>query len=183
MELTIKKNSLFVRIFMWGWNVEPDNLNICKLFWGTLFFPITLMHPGKKTYRYVSRLTTFYFAGGVIFTVLMAMNICHVLLAIEYYLFAALFLVINYKEDNKKPKEELNEKLSRLTERGSGVVERIFDNSVVEWILNHTLYALFDFIDNVRSSGANRQIKGLFSMVAMYLRALKQKTCVNVKVV
>lgn len=47
--LTISHKSLYIRLFLWVWQVNPDKLDICKLFWGTLFLPIGY---------YVSMLTT-----------------------------------------------------------------------------------------------------------------------------
>jgi hypothetical protein len=41
--LTFSKSNRFIRFFCWAWQSEPGNQNICTLFWGTLFIPVTLV--------------------------------------------------------------------------------------------------------------------------------------------
>lgn len=66
---TISRGSLFLRLFLWGWEVNPEKLNICKLFWGTLLFPVAFLQ-SKKVYRFIPRVTFFYMTGAVLFAVL-----------------------------------------------------------------------------------------------------------------
>ena len=40
--LSISKTSIYLKVFCWMWKTDIKKLNICKLFWGTLFFPFAL---------------------------------------------------------------------------------------------------------------------------------------------
>ena len=41
--LKISASNRYIRFFCWAWRTKPSNLNICRLFWGTLFMPVTAM--------------------------------------------------------------------------------------------------------------------------------------------
>ena len=41
--LTISAHNRYIRFFLWAWQAEIRDLNLCTLFWGTLFLPIALV--------------------------------------------------------------------------------------------------------------------------------------------
>lgn len=40
---TFDRDSRFIRTYLWLWAGEENNINFCKLFWGTLFAPLALI--------------------------------------------------------------------------------------------------------------------------------------------
>lgn len=38
----LSESDWYIRFFLWIWNASPQRLNVCKLFWGTIFLPLSL---------------------------------------------------------------------------------------------------------------------------------------------
>ena len=178
--LTISKNSLYLRFFLWLWEANPEKLDICKLFWGTLFFPIALIQ-FKKVYRFIPRVTFFYMIGTVLFVALASWTV-----AIMWFVFAIGCAIYGYitmwrkqrlivfrpcMVERRKEKEHV---LSRVTRRGS---------VVMDWILEYTIGLAIDLAYDVVDSRAGQCIDGFFGVIAEYIRAAKKRSCIYVRVV
>lgn len=62
--LTLQKSSRFLRFFCWTWDTTPEQLNLCTLFWGTLFLPIGIIFMGS--YGKIPRVLIAYLAFGAV---------------------------------------------------------------------------------------------------------------------
>jgi len=171
--LTISRNSLFLRLFLWVWEANPEKLNVCKLFWGTLFFPVAFLQ-FKRIYRFIPRITIFYMLGAVLLAAL-GLWISAIIWSFGGVIFAIGGYVAMWRsqgaDDRRKEKEQA---LSKITGRVS---------VVVDWILDHTLGLVFDFADDVSCSMAGRRIGGFFGVIGEYIHATKQRLCPLIRVV
>ena len=171
--LTIAGNSLYMRIFLWAWPVNPATLNICKLFWGTILFPVAFCNFTWKI-RGVPRISYLYAGLGVVFAIYGA------------YIGAALFLVAAiiiavvayFVKFKQKDRLEQKDRLAITTGRASTVADWI-----ANWIDEHILNPTFDLADNVHDSRVGEKLGGFFSIVRAYYRSLKERTCLKVEVV
>ena len=170
--LTISKNSLFLRFFLWVWETNPEKLNICKLFWGTILFPVAFMSSTKKAYRFIPRITFFYMAGAVIFAALDKWAE-----AIVWFVFAVAFVFFGYaiSQSITERRAEKDRALSNLTGRGT---------VVWEWIEDHTIGWLLDLAYGYheRDSRVGQHIGGFFGVISEYAHSAKQHLCLLVRV-
>ncbi|MBI4095077.1 MAG: hypothetical protein HY435_02715 [Candidatus Liptonbacteria bacterium] len=171
--LTISRSSLFLRFFQWVWGVNPEKLNICKLFWGTLLFPVAFLQ-FKKAYRFIPRSAFFYVVGAVFSAALGLWKI-----AISYFLLGAGFAVVGYitmqrSRSVAERREEKERVLSRITGRGS-----VFG----EWVFDHTIGLIFDIAYHASYSRAGQHVGGFFAVISEYVRAIKQRLCPLIRVV
>lgn len=62
----LPESGWYIRFFLWTWNASPQNLNICKLFWGTVFLPISLWVsiPAAAERHSVSGFAVFWLISG-----------------------------------------------------------------------------------------------------------------------
>jgi len=161
--LTIAGSSLYMRIFLWVWPVDPVTLNICKIFWGTVLFPVAFCSFGWKMWG-IPRVSYLYVGLAIVFGVLGA------------YVSAALFVIIavgaavivRFKRSEEK--DLLAESTGRAGATAEWIGERIFDH-------------IFDFVDNARDSRVGERLAGFFSVAAAYYRSVKERSCLKVDVV
>ena len=173
--LTISKNSLFLRFFLWVWETDPEKLNICKLFWGTILFPVAFLR-FKDAYRFIPRITFFYMAGAVIFVALgkWAEAIVWVVLAVGSGVFG--YAIMRQRSQSiTERREEKERALSNLTGRGT---------VVWEWIEDHTIGWLLDLAYGYheRDSRVGQHIGGFFGVISEYAHSAKQHLCLLVRV-
>ena len=68
MAVTISRKNWYMRFFIWAWDVEsPQTLNLCKLFWGTLFLPLFPLSFGvyktnHTVFGFIPRFLVYWFA-------------------------------------------------------------------------------------------------------------------------
>lgn len=64
----LSESGWYIRFFLWMWNASPQKLNICKLFWGTVFLPISLFVgiPAAAKRHSVSALAVIYLMIGFV---------------------------------------------------------------------------------------------------------------------
>jgi hypothetical protein len=175
--LTISKNSLFMRFFLWAWDVDPANLNICKLFWGTVLFPFAFC-TWKMANRFFPKITILYLMGGgscmVAFIFFHRMGL---LFAGSLWLLCALLSIIFGKKvvaslDKKTAAAKAEQKLARVTASGSWVGEKFGD----------VLYYIVTFFTTAYETRPGQIMSNFFHVVCEYLRGLREQTCVRVKV-
>ena len=171
--LTILRSSLFLRFFLWGWEANPEKLNICKLFWGTFLFPVAFLQ-FKKAYRFIPRITFFYMIGAVLLAALGLWGA-----AVIWFVFGAGCAVCGYiimrrSQSAAERREEKERALSEITGRGS---------AVGEWIFDHTLGLVLDLACDVADSRMGQRVDGFFAVIGEYARATKQRLCPLIRVV
>jgi hypothetical protein len=63
--LKISKDSRFVRAFVWLWEVEkPQELTLCRFFWGTVFFPFAMCSTASSIGRFIPRISLWFAMVG-----------------------------------------------------------------------------------------------------------------------
>lgn len=123
--LTISKDSLYIRWFLWIWKANPEKLNICKLFWGTLLFPMAFLSTGNLVF-FIPCSTLFWWVAAIA-----------VIVALDWRFAGGLWfglgtasLLLSYltwrkKRGSKEGPEEEDRMLSQVTEGGSAAVSLI----------------------------------------------------------
>ena len=168
-KIRLSGNSRFVRLFVWWWEANPEQLNICKLFWGTLFFPIALCN-FESAYRFVPRIAVFYAIGAPVF-MLMGMWFA----GFSWLIVAALFAALGYAESRQHQnaatrREAKSRRLAKAAEFGSRFGDKLGDTvvPVLARVFESRLFARAD---------------GFFAMIGGYMRALKARTCPQVEII
>lgn len=177
------RNSLYLRFFLWLWDADPQRLNLCKLFWGTLFFPLAFAR-WKLVCRFIPRITFVYLVYAVILAA------CGIWVNALVWSIGCLLLVTagyiyyQHKKRSTTKREEKERMLSKITELGSRFAEWVAESMIgawlgerVDWILENTLGRLFDFIDNISDSAANWRKSGFPTIIGEYFKALKKRVC------
>ena len=166
--LTIPRNSLFMRVFLWAWCTNPKKVNLCTLVWGILLFPITLVWLAKG-YRFIPR-TAFAFA--VLALPYAAIGRWGVAL---YFLGLGIIITVVYWMTNVPIG---NEKLERVL---SWVTEHMSEGA--GWILNHVPGEVFSFLGKMQNLLAATHLAQFFAFIGTYVRATKERTCLLVQIV
>ncbi len=168
--LTIAKNSRFMRFFLWVWKVDPSTLNICKLFWGTLFFPIGLLRP---TAARIGAGVNFFAAALNLATVAYRITEGHFS---HITMINAIIIPINIVcgmfclSIGKMSRER---KLGVVTST-STIFDRLFDRF---------LGRPADFISDVCGNVGESRVAGWMAVVVHYVHSVKERTCLSVRVV
>ena len=162
-----------MRFFLWVWEATPEKLNICKLFWGTILFPVAFLQ-FKKAYRFIPRITFFYMVGAVLFAALDLWGA-----AITWFVLGVGFSIGGYvtmrrSQSAAERREEKERALSEITGRGS---------AVGEWIFDHTLGLVLDLACDVADSRVGQRVGGFFAVIGEYARATKKRLCPLIRVV
>jgi hypothetical protein len=168
--LTIKKDSLYVRWFVWAWNANPEKFNICKLSWGTIFFPVAFMSY-KREFRVVPRLAILYLmvAATGAMAHWWAILIPFTVAAIGMVALSAGSLLFAHKH-----KAAPEQALTKVTYEGS---------RAADWLADHVLVPVFDTTDELVESEAGRMIGGFIGVVVEFIKATKKHYCPHVRVV
>lgn len=175
-ELTISRRSYFLRLFLWSWDANPNNLNICGLFWGTIFLPAVLL--GRL-------LTTPVFSG---FSLMPIVLTCYsVYLAVDKHWFDSAYLggiglFFAFIEHSRYKKKKLGPEVAEVV---AGATSQASDRgeSWFEWIVVLSLALVFDFFDTASYSKFGRRLHGPLSITRAYFRARKKRYCTNIRVV
>lgn len=118
----LPESGWYIRFFLWMWNASPQKLNICKLFWGTMFFPLSLFVgiPAAAKRHSVSE-------PAVLWLILGFLVMCFgmYVTAGMWFFFALFFLLVDLNYHRKAQKTPIEQKtrlknqdraLNRLTE-------------------------------------------------------------------
>lgn len=173
---TISEDSQFVRFFIWSWEADPKKLNICKIFWGTIFLPFAFFIKliTIRVFHYFSLVPLILCATVIAYLVQGrwwgAVSITVLTLIISWQEYA------RYRRDLKLEPIKIsfyNKPLEKWTERGS----RIGD-----WIFEHTLVRLFELIEISIDSKTGERLSGFISIATAYISAVKHRYCPEVRV-
>jgi len=176
--LVIHHESLYLRFFLWVWGIGTEQLNACKLFWGTVFFPFGIFATNKRRVIAYSILALFY----TLLAVVSLMNGSWIL-ATFWLFFGVLDVFFSCMFHQGLPEDERSAVLSKITERGSeafagivgAIAETIFDIEERFNLVDHTR----DLVD----APVIRRINGFFSLAREYERSFKKRFCPEVRVI
>jgi hypothetical protein len=175
-----------LQFFVWAWEVNPSKLNVCKLFWGTVFLPLGFF--SKKRQR------PFYCLSPLAAVWLTCLAIPSLFLG-RYTSAIALFLLVlcsifcNYlrRETIAKRCNQEEVKLRELEAKKemddchfSARTERILDIifNPIFWIIALALETAEKFY----RTRPGEQITGLLSLFYYFLKSVKQRVCLPVKI-
>ncbi len=177
--LTISRKSLFLRFFLWVWSADPEKLDGCKLFWGTIFSPVALALK-QRIYHFVPGLSLFYFFGAVILALLRQWVSAFIWIILAFGF--CLFGYIAAKKGKKGFVEESSDLEERRKQQDKEQLEQLeFNKKMDDWLFKHPriewcLEKLFDTIGRLIDST-------IVTIFSEYLRAIKKHSCPLVKVV
>ena len=171
--MTVSKSSLYMRLFLWAWGADPEKLNICKLFWGTIFLPLAFFRE-KPVWGFVPRETILYSLLAPLIAVLgypgfaTGMFLAGVLFFLVFVLWTKLKGPKKQSEDEKQ-QGKVNQDLSEVTSFGSSLAERF-------------LGRLFRVIYAVLMLPPLCYIGGIVGIVRDYSYAVKERLCLEIQV-
>lgn len=185
------KSSPYIRLFVWCWEVEnPKKLNICHLFWGTIFLPTTLYTgrkicfiPGASYFCILLGIGCIYEAGwkSGIFFIFLGSIIAFISITID------IIKYIRNKIDDVDNKETIKI-LNKLTNYGSRFDEGLTRVYIAVFIgIASFIWLSYEGIKHcicrptryIRDKRYKPIIKlcGLFYVMYEYIRSVKEGTC------
>lgn len=196
--LKISRNNIGLRFFLWVWGAKPSKLNVCKLFWGTVFLPLGFfVKESNRPFYYLSSLAAIWLVCIAIPSILLGkyfatIAICLLIscsLLYNYVRREAIAKKCDQQEAENKTLDEENKiremQIMETIESG----EHIFSERT-ERILEIIFYPIFrvcscaiDVYERFYSTKHGKQITGLLSLFYHFLKSVKQNTCLLVKVV
>ncbi len=205
MELTISRKSWFLRFFLWAWGADPERLNICQLFWGTIFLPLCLFRPRgkkktevkvpseKKTEVKVPSEPSFYesLIGGATFGGLMLVSIGAAVsislqgwwllgiisLGCAVFFFLMVLLMLAYLKDDREI-IEWSQLSSPSTKQRLALAFARQGSRVADQLLEWTFNPAFEAVENL-----GYEVTGFWGLLVAYYHAAKHRFCPRVKVV
>jgi len=104
----------YLKIFSKVWEVK--SLDTCKLFWGTLFFPVGLLRPRKTAYG-----NPFYYFMGLLYVFILIPLAFSPAFVVFYTIFAASQFILGYLSRIKEVKKE-DDILPKLSYKASAIL-------------------------------------------------------------
>lgn len=170
--ITIHQNSLFLRFFLWVWGTDPERLNVCKLFWGSIFFPFGILFASNKrrvvTYAMIGAfyvlLTIHFFAEGSL------------IYAVACLFWAIVYTLLTCVFHQSLDTNERGRVLSKITEHGSAIMGNCLEG--VASIFDRVA----DYDEREENEPAEHSIKGFFSLVREYMHSAKRRWCPLIRI-
>jgi hypothetical protein len=185
--LTISRNNIGLRFFLWAWEADPDKLNICKLLWGTVFLPVGIFFAkeSSRPFYYLSRLAASWLTCIVIPS--LCLGIYDGALAVFMLVLFSIFYnyvrrdAIARKCDlqdakNEAEKAKLETEEYRFSERTERILDKIFNP--IFWLIG----LVGDAFERFSWTKPGERITGFFSLCYYFIKSAKQNTCLLVKV-
>ena len=185
--LTISHDNVWLRFFLWAWEVNPNRLNICKLFWGTVFLPVGIffVKESKRPFYCLSPLAAIWLTCLVIPSLCLGAYIG----TFTYSMLVLCSMLYNYtrrdkiakkcdlqEEKAKARKAELEAKDYQLSERTEKILDKVLGPLI--WLINF----IMETFERFSWTRPGERITGLFSLCFHFIKSMKQKTCLFVKV-
>ncbi|MBI3589516.1 MAG: hypothetical protein HY093_03865 [Candidatus Liptonbacteria bacterium] len=154
------------------WEADPEKLNICKLFWGTILFPLAFLR-FRKVGHFIPRITLFFLVGAGLCAMLgLWAATCACL--IDGAIFTIIYsIVVGIRQTVAERQVEKESTLSTITRRGS---------MIGQWISDHTIGPIFEIVWNAEHSQTGQKVGGFFAVIGEYVRPAKQRFCPLIRV-
>lgn len=185
-KLIISHKNIGLQFFLWTWEANKDKLNICKLFWGTIFLPLGFFtKSSNRPFYYLSPLTAIYL------TCIAVPGLCFGKYALAMVGFLSVLCLMFYsyirreaiaikcdREDleNKAQKAEMTAKDCRFSERTERILEKILTPFL------ELISFVIEPAEKFYRTRPGERITGLLSLFYHFLCSIKQRTCFLIKV-
>ncbi|MBI2452750.1 MAG: hypothetical protein HYV55_00765 [Parcubacteria group bacterium] len=175
MHISISRQSWFLRLFIAAWGVDPEELNFCKFFWGTLFIWLV---PVARISRLAGYLIKPMLGLGVLVSGIALLGIPFTAEPLDWDLVLALalafvFMIVTFfatgVNGNPLPREDQARWLQSLTafmEKFLMIFLRPFQMAVAP-----------------AKIPAAREIRGITDMFGTFYHVVKSRTCPEVRVI
>jgi hypothetical protein len=181
--LTISHKNIWLRVFLWAWEVNPDKLNICKLLWGTVFLPVGIIFvkESKRPFYFLSP------AAAIWLSCLFVPSLCFgaYTFAFTVFLFVLCSLAYNYVRRDAIARKCDRQEAKATALKASGHPFGELTESILDKIFAPLIWLIVFMVETAeRFSWTNPggRITGFFSLCYHFVKSTKQKTCLFVKV-
>lgn len=198
-DILVKKDSLFIRFFMWVWDFEEDNLDQCRVFWGLMFFPCGFLFREKRRasrdYGLFLLGLSFYLLMVSLFALLLGKQTPWAIM-FTYFILGLGFIAVDYFPTvvTIKKSDNAEKILNKITITGSIVLRKILSflrlifYVPVKIIIFFTkpiwklLIRLFPGIKRLWHKIIDAEkTKGFFRFIVTYIMDYKQNHCRKIK--